>query len=211
VRLLLRVDFRLAAGRQYDRTYSFQIGDAVAAFGTCSEPARVKAHDKRWSAVVDVTHLRSYLRPGQPTRFSLSNVLSNVYNVPLWAAATLEVYYKDKGPLPPALAVAGAPGAAPAVASSEIKPTAARAQAKMKASTAAAGTPPRSRLLQKHAGGKACARPPAGAPPDEVVPLVPPGRGQGDDNAVFVLSGSGDRFVREIKSRANDAPTLAHC
>jgi hypothetical protein len=28
-RMLLHVDFRLAPGRQFDRTYSFQIGDAV--------------------------------------------------------------------------------------------------------------------------------------------------------------------------------------
>jgi hypothetical protein len=32
-RLLLRFDFRLAAGRQFDRTYSFQIGHAVVGGG----------------------------------------------------------------------------------------------------------------------------------------------------------------------------------
>ncbi len=32
VKMLLTVEFRLAAGRQFDRTYSFQVGDVVVSF-----------------------------------------------------------------------------------------------------------------------------------------------------------------------------------
>jgi hypothetical protein len=33
-----------------------------------------------------------------PTRFSLANVLSNTYNVPIWAHARLDIYYKRAEP-----------------------------------------------------------------------------------------------------------------
>ncbi|KAF8056397.1 Peptide-N4-(N-acetyl-beta-glucosaminyl)asparagine amidase A [Scenedesmus sp. PABB004] len=99
-KLLLTVDFRVANGRQFDRTYSYQFGSAVAAFGTCSEPSRLIRADKRWSVTVDVSHLASYIRPGQPTRFALANVLDNTYNVPIWATARLEAVFTAKGAPP---------------------------------------------------------------------------------------------------------------
>ena len=111
-----------------------------AAFGTCSEPvpARPGTADKRWSATVDVTHLQPYILSAAaspsaagssgggardagegdagggsaelPTRFRLDNVLSNMYNVPIWASAALEVHYLPPHRVPGARkAVAGGP------------------------------------------------------------------------------------------------------
>lgn len=43
---------------------------------------------------MDVTNLQAYFQAGQPIRFSLSNLLSSTYNVPIWASATLSFYYR---------------------------------------------------------------------------------------------------------------------
>lgn len=51
-----------------------------------------------WTVTVDVSYLQAYLQPGLPTRFSLGNVLSNTYNVPIWAKATLAIYYQTEAP-----------------------------------------------------------------------------------------------------------------
>lgn len=112
IALHLVIEFRIASGRQFDRTYTMQLGDAVAAFGTLSEPWRGPAANKTWTIKVDVTYLGAYLKPGMPTLFSLSNVLSNTYNVPLWARARLEVYSKKGYSSPKPVAEEAKPSAA---------------------------------------------------------------------------------------------------
>lgn len=66
------------------------------ALGTCTEPTRWLGTDKWWSTTVDITHLQAYLAPGQLTRMSLSNLLSNTYNVPLWAEARIQYYWHEQ-------------------------------------------------------------------------------------------------------------------
>lgn len=61
---------------------------------------------------VDVTYLQNYLQPGMDTRFSLANVLTNTYNTPLWAKATLNVYYHMPKPSRKLLAESLKPSAA---------------------------------------------------------------------------------------------------
>lgn len=112
IALHLVIEFRIASGRQFDRTYTMQLGDAVAAFGTLSEPWRGPAANKTWTIKVDVTYLGAYLKPGMPTLFSLSNVLSNTYNVPLWARARLKVYSKKGYSSPKPVAEEAKPSAA---------------------------------------------------------------------------------------------------
>ncbi|WIA17670.1 hypothetical protein OEZ85_014473 [Tetradesmus obliquus] len=165
--LLLNVDFRLATGRQFDRTYSFQIGHAVAAFGTCSEPSRLINADKTWSTRVDVSHLQPYMQPGMPTRFSLSNVLSNTYNVPIWARITLDVYYKIPTPSTTSSTHVGASHVVRrALQVPELPESAALTRYPLSMSSV--------QLV-----------------PDEVIPLVP--FGKSDMEALSVIGGDGDR------------------
>lgn len=99
VKLLVNIDFRVASGIQYDRGYMFKIGEAMAVKGTTAEPAVFEA-DKAYSVTADVTHLLSYMKPGMQTKFSLGNFVSNQYNVPVWAAITMQVYYNTGGSKP---------------------------------------------------------------------------------------------------------------
>jgi hypothetical protein len=157
-----------------------------AAFGTCSEPARYGNGDKRWSTTVDVTHLQSYLEqpPGElRTRFHLDNVLSNVYNAPIWSQVTLEAFYSPEAPPP-----AGAGG--------EPEPAAKRAgwrrsHARRRAGAKARGGPPPP-LPEDACERDDMRRMAAADVPHEVLPLVPAG-GARAHGALSVLSGTGDR------------------
>jgi hypothetical protein len=117
--------------------------------------------------------MQAYLRPGLPTRCSLSNLISNTYNVPLWAEATLTFHWAQdsaaseapskvgRQPLEAAAALAPQPAIAPRAAP-------ATAPLKTEAAAAAAGA----------------------SVPDEVVPLTPR---EDDAQSMTVLAGQGDR------------------
>ena len=145
-----------------------------AGFGTCPEPARPGEGDKRWSTTVDVTNLLPYVQsnPGLPTRFRLDSVLSNTYNAPIWASATLEAFY---GP-------AAAKHAGP-------KSEAAGADAAFEAAP-----PLRGKLCQAAARDADV--------PDEAFPLVPEAVRSGrSDEALSTLSGAGDRCAPAATAR----------
>ncbi|KAI8474167.1 MAG: hypothetical protein J3K34DRAFT_456983 [Monoraphidium minutum] len=195
-RLMLTVEFRLAAGRQFDRMYSLQIGAAVAALGTCGEPvpARVGTADKTWSVTADVTHLQPYLEKSAsdlPVRLRLDNVLSNVYNVPIWAAATLQVIYHRRGP-PSAASrgpAAGGGGAARALLGGAV------GAAGAPGSESAAAAP--RRRDREGAGGSGVVNrgfaPAAADVPDDLLPLVVEAApGVLPAESLATLSGTGD-------------------
>jgi hypothetical protein len=161
---------------------------AQAAFGTCSEPSRLINADKTWSTRVDITHLQPYLQAGMPTRFSLANVLSNTYNVPIWARARLDVYHKHAQP------------------SASAKTHRQQRQQQHQQQLLPQQSPSQQEDPH-HAVGRAlhgmavvqaasasalplslCDTP---AVPDEVMPLVPPG--QAGMEALSVFGGQGDR------------------
>jgi hypothetical protein len=164
---------------------STHVACAQAAFGTCSEPSRLINADKTWSTHVDVTHLQPYLQAGMPTRFSLANVLSNTYNVPIWARARLDVYYNH----------VQAFASAKSHRQQHQQPQSPPQQL------------PQQQQEPQHAFGRALhgmasiqaassAAPPlsvcdAPAVPDEVMPLVHPG--QPGMEALSVIGGQGDR------------------
>jgi hypothetical protein len=150
-----------------------------AGLGTCPEPARPGEGDKRWSTTIDATHLLPYIQssPGLPTRFRLDSVLSNTYNTPIWASATLEAFY----------------GQSPDAATASE-----RAGPKSEAAHGAAG--PKSEAASEAAArvrGKLIPAPAWEADvPDEVVPLVPAAALEGrSSEALSVLSGTGDKCV----------------
>jgi hypothetical protein len=124
--------------------------------------------------------MQAYLRPGLPTRCSLSNLISNTYNVPLWAEATLQFYWMQQAPsnvggqpLEAAAdsAVAGAAATlAPLLGEPATEPSAAPATVTTKPEVAAAAA--------------------MASFPDEVVPLIPR---EDDAESMTVLMGQGDR------------------
>ena len=63
------------------------------AFGTATEPSKWGQGAKHWAVERDITHLQALLRPGATVLFIFDNQLSNIYNVPLWAEATLRLLY----------------------------------------------------------------------------------------------------------------------
>jgi hypothetical protein len=62
--------------------WSFAVLQVVR--GTTAEPAVFEA-DKEYNVTADITHFLSYMQPGMPIKFTIGNVLSNTYNVPVWA------------------------------------------------------------------------------------------------------------------------------
>jgi hypothetical protein len=116
------------------------------------------------------------MQPGMPTRFSLSNVLSNTYNVPIWARVTMDVYFKTPMPLAASPQHAG-PGASQPKHQHVVK-----------------------RALQGSVGPEdALAQHPlstSNAPsvPNELIPLMP--SGVSGMEALSVVGGIGDRCGR---------------
>jgi hypothetical protein len=182
-----------------------------AALGTCSEPvpARVGTADKRWAATADVTHLQPYIEqqpgPGQSeddgstlfTRFRLDSVLSNTYNVPIWASATLQVLYHSRKPSPSRRQVPDAETPAPDKAAATASATQA-AGAAVRKQRRGAGSAAGSLGDANRTARRGTFVPAAADVPDEVVPLVPevhPGVPSSD--ALTVLTGTGDRCAPE--------------
>ncbi|GAX85290.1 hypothetical protein CEUSTIGMA_g12707.t1 [Chlamydomonas eustigma] len=99
----IMVQFKVADGHQFDRTYSTYINDSVIAFGTTTEPSKWDQGDKHWSMQRDITHLQALLRTHNTVLFTLDNGISDIYNVPIWAKAslnlTLKVLNKEKQPV----------------------------------------------------------------------------------------------------------------
>jgi hypothetical protein len=64
------------------------------AFGTTTEPSKWDQGDKRWSTQRDITHLQALLRTRNKVLFTLDNGISDIYNVPIWAKATLNITFQ---------------------------------------------------------------------------------------------------------------------
>ena len=94
-RAVLRLFFFVAEGRQFDRTWTAVIDEALIALGTTTEPSKWGQGDKWWTVAREVAHLAPlFLSPISPNfSFQLENYLSNVYNVPVWANASIEITY----------------------------------------------------------------------------------------------------------------------
>jgi hypothetical protein len=108
---------------------------------------------------------------------SLSNLLSNTYNVPLWAKAQIQYYWHQQPPQQQHAAVHGAqavPGVHPF--------------ADVPAGNAAVAPVPAATLPPPHA---AAAAPATADVPDEVIPLTPKADAE---ESTAVLVGTDDRY-----------------
>lgn len=174
-----------------------------AALGTLTEPTRWLGTDKWWSTTVDVTHLAAYLDAGAPTRLSLSNLLTNTYNVPLWAEATLQYYWQEE-PSPTSIAAAanlaqgGGTSTQPTVAAKpdstanqhpQNQPQSQQPSAAAAGGGADKGVETDSAAMPAAPAAAVAAGQAGEALPDEVVPLI---RDEDAADSLVVLAGNGD-------------------
>lgn len=191
-----------------------------AALGTCTEPTRWLGTDKWWSATIDITHLQAYMSPGLPTRLSMSNLLSNTYNVPLWGEATVQYFWAAADTPSPGSSSSEPPkpnlnpsqrGSTGSDSSSgsgrELlgeqegaktdtptqSPEKTAAGGKGSSSSTAAAAAPKAPTAATSSSKASAVVPAAADVPHEVVPLVP---SHDDIEAVSTVAGSGDRCAK---------------
>ncbi len=102
-KVVLTADFTVTAGRQYDRTAQFFIGNANIFYGTTAEPR--KTLSPSWHIERDETELSAIFKSAQSGQAILGNFVgvSNgvTYNGIIYANAQLEFYpasYRDPAP-----------------------------------------------------------------------------------------------------------------
>ncbi len=92
-RVVLRIDFDVTAGRQFDRTAEIWIGGANFYFGTTQEPRATVAPS--WHIERDVTDLSALLYQAQGGRVDLGNVVDDTYTGIIHGSASLAFYPFD--------------------------------------------------------------------------------------------------------------------
>ncbi|GBF96652.1 hypothetical protein Rsub_09285 [Raphidocelis subcapitata] len=105
--IILNVEFRVPAGRQYDRSVGLWVNDAVLFHGTTSQPA---ATCTTWTLRRDVSHLRALFAPPADAAAPSSGVMMELDNTvssatgltsPFWVRAWLDFYPADAAPAVP--------------------------------------------------------------------------------------------------------------
>ncbi|HEY6446051.1 MAG TPA: peptide-N4-asparagine amidase [Acidobacteriaceae bacterium] len=102
-KVVFTADFTVTAGRQYDRTAAFYLGQASIYYGTTAEPR--KALSPSWHVERDVTDLTPIFRATQTGEANIGNFVGTyngvVYNGIIYANAALEFYPADfRNPAP---------------------------------------------------------------------------------------------------------------
>ena len=88
-------DFTVTAGRQFDRTAEFYLGNANIFYGTTAEPRR--ALSPSWHVESDLTDLSALFRTAQTGQANLGNLVNSTYTGIIYGSAALEFY---PAPLP---------------------------------------------------------------------------------------------------------------
>lgn len=89
-KVVLKADFNVTSGRQFDRTASIWIGGTDLYFGTTQEPSA--ARSPSWHVERDVTDLSSLLLAAQTGHVTLGNVFNSTYNGSITGSAELDFY-----------------------------------------------------------------------------------------------------------------------
>jgi hypothetical protein len=92
-KVVFSADFTVTAGRQFDRTAQFLIGDMNIFYGTTSEPRA--ALSPSWHVESDVTDLSAGLQAAQTGHAILGNVVNSTYTGIIYANAQLDFYPAD--------------------------------------------------------------------------------------------------------------------
>ena len=94
-KVVFTADFTVTAGRQYDRTAAFYLGNANIFYGTTAEPRR--ALSPSWHVESDLTDLSALFHTAQTGQANLGNLVNSTYTGIIYGSAALEFY---PAPLP---------------------------------------------------------------------------------------------------------------
>jgi hypothetical protein len=98
-KVVFSADFTVTAGRQFDRTAQFLIGNMNIFYGTTSEPRA--ALSPSWHVESDVTDLSAGLQAAQTGHAILGNIVNSTYTGIIYANAQLDFYpadFRDRAP-----------------------------------------------------------------------------------------------------------------
>jgi hypothetical protein len=92
-KVVFSADFTVTAGRQFDRTAQFLIGNMNIYYGTTSEPRATLSPS--WHVESDVTDLSAGLKAAQTGHAILGNTVNSTYTGIIYANAQLDFYPAD--------------------------------------------------------------------------------------------------------------------
>src|ERR1700760_3430533 len=87
-KVVLTADFTVTAGRQFDRSAWFYLGDTNIYYGTTAEPPA--ALSPSWHIERDVTDLTALFKTPQTGLASIGNVVDSTYTGIIYASSALE-------------------------------------------------------------------------------------------------------------------------
>jgi hypothetical protein len=105
-KVVFSADFTVTAGRQFDRTAQFLIGNMNIYYGTTSEPRATLSPS--WHVESDVTDLSAGLTTPQTGHAILGNTVDSTYTSIIYANAQLDFYpadFRDRAPRVPDVVV----------------------------------------------------------------------------------------------------------
>ncbi|WP_158942109.1 peptide-N4-asparagine amidase [Granulicella sp. S190] len=105
-KVVLTADFTVTAGRQFDRSAWFYLGDTNIFYGTTAEPRA--ALSPSWHIERDLTDLTALFKTPQTGLASIGNVVDSTYTGIIYASASLEFYpasWRAPAPVTPDIVV----------------------------------------------------------------------------------------------------------
>jgi hypothetical protein len=100
-KVILKADFTVTAGVQYDRSAWFYLGDVNIFYGTTAEPGSTLSPS--WQIERDVTDLSALLKSPQTGLASIGNTVNSTYTGIIYASAELDFYPATRFDPPPAV------------------------------------------------------------------------------------------------------------
>jgi hypothetical protein len=113
-KVVLTADFTVTAGRQFDRSSWFYLGDTNIFYGTTAEPRA--ALSPSWHIERDVTDLTALFKSPQSGLASIGNIVNSTYTGIIYASAALEFYpasWQAPAPITPDIVVPVSSGNGP--------------------------------------------------------------------------------------------------
>jgi hypothetical protein len=113
-KVVLTADFTVTAGRQFDRSAWFYLGDTNIFYGTTAEPRA--ALSPSWHIERDLTDLTALFKTPQTGLASIGNVVDSTYTGIIYASASLEFYpasFRALAPVTPDIVVPVSSGNGP--------------------------------------------------------------------------------------------------
>jgi hypothetical protein len=98
-KVILKADFTVTAGVQYDRSAWFYLGDVNIFYGTTAEPGSTLSPS--WQIERDVTDLSALFKSSQTGLASIGNTVNSTYTGIIYASASLEFYPATRFDPPP--------------------------------------------------------------------------------------------------------------